>query len=405
MSSVDHASSADAPPPVPPAAEHFIPWRVADLLDALVQGAKLSTDDASLFRQLYQRLRTHVHGEYQAPLDELKTAYAPFDPDSDTRAGAALAPAAANQRRQALFERFAWLMERGNFVRLAEAEIDHALSQRSHWGLNLAVDFSIFQRLELFCRGDGIGTRYRRHWRNRMRSEAVDVEVYQRLVVIFSLRPTERLSQLLDTDDIHIKLFKDIPKVDLDMLLPGTRVKMSLLDRGKIMLPTLSGLSIVAWKLVQAVFFATTAGLYGALAILGLVGGTLGYGARSFYGYLNTKQKYQLSLTQSLYYLNLDNNAGVIFRLLDEAEEQELREIVLAYFHLWRHAPAEGWTTEELDTHIESTLNEQHRFRIDFEIADAVGKLEKLGLVRQAAGKLIPTELPRANELLAELAR
>ena len=67
------------------------------------------------------------------------------------------------------------------------------------------------------------------------------------------------------------------------------------------------------------------------LAFLGLVGGTIGYGVRSYFGYLNTKQKYQLSLTESLYYQNLDNNAGVLFRLLDEAEEQEGREAILAY--------------------------------------------------------------------------
>ena len=64
-------------------------------------------------------------------------------------------------------------------------------------------------------------------------------------------------------------------------------------------------------------------------SVLGLVGGTIGYGIRSFYGYLNTKNKYQLSLTESLYYQNLDNNAGVFFRLLDEAEEQENCESML----------------------------------------------------------------------------
>ena len=41
-----------------------------------------------------------------------------------------------------------------------------------------------------------------------------------------------------------MKLFKDIPRQDLDMLLPGTRFRMTLLDRGKILLPTLSGLAI-----------------------------------------------------------------------------------------------------------------------------------------------------------------
>ena len=84
------------------------------------------------------------------------------------------------------------------------------------------------------------------------------------------------------------------------------------------------------------------AGLYGILAFLGLVGGTLGYGLKSFLGYLRAKDKYQLHLTRSLYYQNLDNNGGVLFRLLDEVEEQDFREAALAYFLLWRKAGTSG---------------------------------------------------------------
>jgi hypothetical protein len=62
---------------------------------------------------------------------------------------------------------------------------------------------------------------------------------------------------------------------------------------------------------------------------------------RSVLGYLQTKDKYRLVLTRRLYYQNLDNNAGVFFRVLDEAEEQEFREAILAYAA--RSASAAGW--------------------------------------------------------------
>ena len=86
----------------------------------------------------------------------------------------------------------------------------------------------------MFWPGDVIGTRFRRPLAICMRSEAVEVPIYQRLVVIFHLRPDRKLSKYLDTQDVYIKLFKDIPKADLDMLLPGTQVKMSLFDRVRI---------------------------------------------------------------------------------------------------------------------------------------------------------------------------
>ena len=46
----------------------------------------------------------------------------------------------------------------------------------------------------------------------------------------------------------------------------------------------------------------------------------------------NTKRRYMLNMTQSLYYQNLDNNAGVLLRLLEEGEQQEACEAILAYF-------------------------------------------------------------------------
>jgi len=83
--------------------------------------------------------------------------------------------------------------------------------------------------------------------------------------------------------------------------------------------------------------------------IWALAAGGIGYGYKSFYGYQQTRQRYHLTLTQSLYFQNLDNNAGVLFRLLDEAEEQECRESLLAYYFLWRRAGDTGWPAERLE--------------------------------------------------------
>ena len=209
-----------------------------------------------------------MHGEYLPKLEELKEAYAAFDPDLDTRAVVGLSDGQRDERRQKLFDQFNWLLERGNFTRLTREHIEQALSDASHWGLNLTVDFELFERLEVYSRGDTIGTRFRRRLRNRFKIEAVDVPIYERLVLIFRFRPGRRFSKLLDTDDVYIKLFKEIPKLDLDMLLPETRVRMSLVDRAKIMFPTLSGMSLAAIKIILA--WGST------LAMWGLIGGTLG---------------------------------------------------------------------------------------------------------------------------------
>lgn len=372
----------EAPAASPAAArEQFIPLRKRHLAEILAGELSSTGADAAAFERFCRLLHVLVHAEFQPKLEELKNAYAPFDPDADTRAGAELSGEQRDESRTRVFDRFAWLLARGNFRRLAEEEINLALEDRSHWGVNLTVDFEMFDRLEVYCRGDTVGTRYRRRLRNRFRPEEVEVPIYQRLAVIFRLRPGRRFSGILDTDAVYLKLFKEIPKPDLEMLLPETKVKMTLLDQLRVSLPTATGIGIAIVKFLAGLPLGLS------LAFLGLVGGTIGYGVRSLYGYLNTKQKYQLNLTQSLYYQNIDNNSGVIHRLLDEAEEQENREAMLAYFFLWREAPPDGWTREELDARVEAFLHEHAECAIDFEVIDSLDKLKRFDLAEHRGGK------------------
>jgi hypothetical protein len=116
-----------------------------------------------------------------------------------------------------------------------------------------------------------------------------------------------------------------------------------------------------------------------------------------------SRQTYTLQLTQSLYYQNLDNNAGVMFRLLDEAEEQEIREVLLSYFYLWRYAGDGGWTAAQLDDYIELELGKRLNMELDFEIEDAVRKLEAAGLVKVTDGRYRAIPIDRAQARLDDL--
>jgi hypothetical protein len=182
---------------------------------------------------------------------------------------------------------------------------------------------------------------------------------------------------------VLIKLFKNVPKMDVDMLLPGTRVRLNWLDRCKIMLPTLSGIALAVLKIVKGAVVFAFAGVYSLLLLLVFVIGTLGYGVKSFFGYLQTKDKYHLHLTRNLYYQNLDNNAGVLTRMLLEAEEQEFREAVLA-FALLRRAGDEGLTEAQLDREAELWLYEQLGSPVDFESGDALLKLSRANLIERS---------------------
>jgi hypothetical protein len=370
-----------------PDCEHFIPLRRSDLVDLLCTQPDLSTDDVNQFRRFCRLLTATYHLEYNQRLEELKTDYAPFDPDSDTRALAHLSSDECQRRLNELFSDFAWLLERANFTHLSRDDIEPSLLGRGQLGIHLDVDFSVFERIAMFGRGEARMKRTIRRLRHRWKPEEIEVPIYRRLVLILKMRPHRRLGKAADTRSVYLKIFKEIPKLDIKMLLPGARVRFSYLDRGKIGLPFLSGILMALGRIASEVFefvrtlFVSSDALFSFLGspgvFWGLAAGTIGYGTRSYFSYQGTKHRHNLTLTQSLYYQNLDSNAGVLFRLLDEAEEQECREALLAYFFLWRQAGAAGWTSEELDHAIEQYLERTANVKIDFEIADALAKLEK----------------------------
>jgi hypothetical protein len=72
------------------------------------------------------------------------------------------------------------------------------------------------------------------------------------------------------------------------------------------------------------------------------------------------------------------NNAGVIDGLVSAAEEQDVKEALLAYHTLLTQG---AMTKDALDSAVELFLRERFGMEVDFEIGDALAKLERLKLV------------------------
>jgi len=381
--------------------EHYIPLRVSDLVDLLCTDKGLPRADGDTFRQFCRLVIATYHFEYHQKLQEMKDEYAPFDPDSVTRTVKALSRDEKQKDLDGLFERYTWLMERANYRRLSETELKAALEESSDWGINMNVDFTIFEKWALFTRGDAVGRRTLRKWYRLWRREEVRVPIYQRLALIVKMKPSKRLPPEVNTNAVYLKLFKDIPKVDLEMLLPGAKLQMPRFTRWKLGGSLFGSLGWILYtilvdlgRLVRAFFTTGVLALYGPLLALG------GYGYKQWYGYQTTRTTYSLQLTQSLYYQNLDNNAGVLHHLLDEAEEQECREAILAYYYMWRYPRAEGWTAANLDDYVEMDLERLAGLKVDFEIGDALDKLEKLRIVEKVGDHYRPYPLDKALEML-----
>jgi hypothetical protein len=380
--------------------EHFIPLRKSDLIELLCKDKKLPAAEREPFRQFCVLVSSVFHFEYLKQLEELKDAYAVFDPDADTKP---LHPVTADERHkdeEQLFDKFTALMERANFKRLTRDEMERALQEvATVSGVATHIDLDVFERLEVFVRGDVMGRIYRRSWKKLWRKEEVRVPLYQRLVLIVKLRPHKRLDRDIDTSRVYLKIFKDIPKADQDMLLPGARVRFSRMDQAMIIYPLAAGIGLTLYNIGASIMQSSLAAV-GSLLTWGLAGAVGGYGYKSYHSYQVKKQDYSLRLTKSLYYKSLDNNTGVLMRLLDEAEEQECRETFLAYFCLWKYAPPEGWKAEQLDDFVELYLEGNANLKVDFEIGDALAKLERLKIVRKIGDAYTVQPLAKALEML-----
>ncbi len=375
--------------------EPLIPIRRARLAELLAEKGGLSDEETRLWSNLTRDIGSAVHARFRERLERLKEAYAPFDPDDDLQSFDNWEDSRRSKLREALYRELGSLLESARYRQLDQQEVEQAVDTASEWGVRLQLDFSVFQYLAVYARGDVMGIRTRRHWRRLFRQEDVGVPLFLRLVAVYALRHPSPGEDQLDPNAIHLKLFKNVPKLDVDMLLPGSRVRMSLWDQAKIVFPTVTGAAITLSKLLKGALWAALAGTFwGLMALLGILAGAVGYAIRSFTGYQRTRDRYQLNLTRSRYYQQLDNSAGVIYRILDEAEEQETREILVACLLLWKQAPDTGWTPRQLQEAAERFLQELVGIPIHYEASASLRKAELLDLVTQRPDGRYLVQLP-----------
>ncbi|MGL4419838.1 MAG: DUF3754 domain-containing protein [Gemmataceae bacterium] len=390
-----------APDDIP---EPYIPLRVADLINLLVREAgtpdysPCTREEEEAFREFARTMSARMHAGFRGLLGQLKDAYFPFDPDTDTHKLREWTEEEERGCLNELFKRFAELLDAAGFHRMTRAEIEETMQGASAWGIEMDVSWDVFERVEVFYRGKGTGYRTRRLWRKWFQREEVALPTFRRVVIVLKQKPHRRLEDNADTDSVFLKLFKDIPQLDIEMLLPGTRLRMPKFERGKLGGTALSSVFYVLYKLsgisLTGLFSGSLLALYTPLMLIG------GYAYKTFYSYQVSRRTYLFQLTQHLYFQNLDTNAGVLYRLFDDAEEQELRQALLAYFFLWKFHGSAGAELEQLDTFIEQDIQRRIGERIEVDTQAAIRRLERYKLVHAVGSRFVAVPVRQATALL-----
>ena len=383
--------------------ETFIPLRHDDMIRLLVQQLEWGEKEP-VFSDLCVRLYNVFHAEHLSTLLAVETIYSPLDPDCELLKVGPNDELAIEQRTSRLFDSLGELLNSAHYQQISHDELLNAIQLSSQWGIKLDIDFSVFDRLEVYARGYRMVEVERRRWQKLYRKETIELPQFHRLMLAFRVNADFDSPQDLESGFVYLKIFKNIPESELEVLLPGTKVKLSPLDRGKIILPTISGAAPTIYKIYRGAIVIglglSLTNIYSAIIVLSAF---VGYIAKSVLTYFRTKDKYQFELTKNLYVKNLDNNAGVLYRILNEAREQELCETILSYAMLWQHREKSGMASEKLDEIAEGFIEEHTGFDVNFEVHDAVAKLGRLGLATQdEQGNWIATPLDEASESLNE---
>ncbi|MBH0028715.1 DUF3754 domain-containing protein [Pseudoalteromonas sp. SWN29] len=376
----------------------FIPFRKQDIVDMCSEELNNNTQKTS-FKQFCDLLASLIHYDYHATLESLKNNYAPFDPNSDTRS---LAPVSVDQKAQCqrdFAKDFAKVLNAANFEVITNEDLQDALNEESLFKVRLEVEFDDFEEVVFYRRGESQLTEtITSFW--GLRKNPLHFTNYDRVAVFIRFKDSAYFKAKNKTplgfepSSTIVKLFQNVPKADLEMLFPNSEVRMRPIDKviigssalvgGAVVLITKLGASIVlllalfafwggfrseAVEMTQQHFitFAIGMGVFGSFIF------------KEWSKFKNRKIKFMKALSDNLYFKNLDNNAGVFHTLIDAAEEEDIKEALLAYTFLLKSES--GLSAQMLDEQIEHWFKSKYQCSLDFEITDALEKLVRMRLV------------------------
>ncbi|MCM0664624.1 TMEM143 family protein [Flavobacterium tyrosinilyticum] len=393
--------------------EHYIPFNKEFLLEQQIAAFAENPEKVSDFKKLFEIIEHYYHYESFNLNRNLKQHYALYDPDLSEKEREQF----INKSDFPVFkETLLKVLERGNYYRIDQEALDEAFNESDLVGLNLAIDFNAFKDFELYARG---------HHKAKEKvkkyffwTKEVEIEYYDRVLIYLNYSDADYLKEKkvklgkmpIDPGSIALKIFKRVPKNDLETVFPNAIPKMSLKDKLLLWVPgVFGGLSLLSAKVIPALInmyeayqtgetidlLNSKTSLNQGLIALGILGA---YCFRQYNNFINKKIRYSKTLSDSLYFKNVGNNSGAFYSLLNSSEEEALKETILAYTFL--HESEKSLTAEELDDKIESWFKTKLNTDLDFDVNDALAKLKSIGLGIETNGKW---NVIRLNEALVAI--
>lgn len=386
--------------PVAERRQNYIPARKPAVLAALTD-MLAGKADTTAFNRLAALLSALIHHQYFDELERLREGYAKHVDGGGTEESFA-----------ALDRDVTLVMRQANFEEIPSEELEFCDREAKDAPVRTTAPKWHYEKVRFFRRGARLRPElHKRPW--PLKAREILLDTYDDVVVMVKFRKggSKRREKTLPAGvkpgSLLIKSFAGIPARDLCMLYPDIRIRMTradaillgapaLLGGIPILLSLSSALGVILIVLGALLGFGGTVDDNQMMQAIGALTALAGAGAflfRQYNNYTYKKLKYQKRIADSLYYRNIANHAGVFETLIGAAEDQDVKEAALAYAFLLSHG---SLSRENLDGKIESWLRETFTENIDFEIGDALTKLETMKLVTRSGPYLTAAPLPQA---------
>jgi hypothetical protein len=367
-----------------PGRERFLPFRPLAALERLLLDPRLSDAERKQFKTLFEMISSRHHFEFHRLIERLQRLYEPLDPDRDVLLGPQAAHETRELRLAEMGTAFRRLLADGNYVELPRQRIVECVELQNYGGLTVEANLDEYRDLAIFYRGVQHEQRCSRPWRNFWRKRNRTCTLLSRAAVL--VRTAEA------PDHLHLKLFKNIVAEDLEMVLPRVRVRMHWLDGLKIGGTLAGSVGTACWK-------AFTAVLLSPWLFLFVFGTFLFAMLRAFFAYLGSKTRYLQVLSANLYFQNIANNCGALCYLVDSAEAEETKELLLAYAMLYFERDRDC-SAEELGRRAAGWVRAQFGLEIEFDAPGVARKLIEKGLATECERidrRLLPADADPAE--------
>lgn len=385
--------------------EAFIPYRRTDLIELCIEDGQLDAVEAQKFREFCSIISAYYHFQFHAYLESLKDNYAPFDPDADTKYRVEVSPQDRAAMESMLVADFKSILERANYIPLSQESLQRAFEDRSLIELKTHVDFNDFEQMVCYSRGDIDKAAWVKKF---LRKRKKTINVFERVVLLIKFKDESYFASQKTKPDklkfipgkMYVYLYKNIPKFDIELLFPNVKTSMTWKDRILFGIPAIGAaipliLRVLPQLLlvISVILFITVGPEYlkqlkqstpsqeevrnimpVLVAILSLALTLGGFAFKQYTNYKSKQIKFQKNVTETLFFRNLASNVRVFQSLIDAAEEEECKEIILVFYHLLTSQTP--LTPEQLDNRIEVWMDEKFGTQIDFDIHGPLHNLE-----------------------------